>query len=71
MKKLNRNDMTYYSSKEPFDFKIFKTKRSLGENIYSGKVTINEADQEQADLVEYILNFNNKARTENRDDKKN
>ena len=62
--------MTYYSSKEPFDFKIFKAKRSLGENIYSGKITINEADQEQADLVEYILNFNNKARTENRDDKK-
>ena len=40
------------------------------ENIYSGKFTINEADQEQADLVEYILNFSNKARPKNRDDKK-
>ena len=32
---------------------------------------MNEADEEQADLIEYILNFNNKARTKNRDDKKN
>ena len=70
MKNVNRNDRIYYSSKEPFNFKIFKTIRSLCENIYSGKFTINEADQEQADLVEYILNFNNKARPKNRDDKK-
>ena len=62
--------MIYYSSKDPFNFKMFQTIRSLDENIYSGKITINEADQEQADLVEYILNFNNEARPNNRDDKK-
>ena len=32
---------------------------------------MNEAYEEQDDLKEYILNFNNKARTKNRDDKKN
>ena len=63
--------MIYYSSKEPFDFNAFKTIRSFGENIYSSKITINEADQEQADLLEYILNFNNKARPKNKNDKKN
>ena len=52
--------MIYYSSKEPFDFRMFKTIRSFGDDIYSGKITINEADQEKPDLVEYILNFNNK-----------
>ena len=31
---------------------------------------MDEADQEQSDLVEYILNFNNKARPKNKDDKK-
>ena len=36
--------MIYYSSKEPFYFKTFKTVRSLGENIYSGKITMNESD---------------------------
>ena len=34
--------MIYYSSKEPFDFNPFKTIRSLGENIYSGRITINK-----------------------------
>ena len=47
--------MIYYSSKEPFAFRIFKTIRSFGDDIYSGKITINEANQEQDDLVEYIL----------------
>ena len=63
--------MIYYSNKEPFNFNTFKTTISFGENIYSGKITINEADQEQADLLEYILNFNNKIRPKNKNDKKN
>ena len=35
------------------------------------KIAINEVDQEQDDLIEYILNFSDKARTKNRDTKKN
>ena len=62
--------MIYYSSKEPFNFKTIKTIRSLSENIYSGKITMDEADEEQSNLIKYILNFNNKARPKNRDDKK-
>ena len=62
--------MTYYSSNELFDFRIFKTRRYFGEDIYSGKITINEADHEQADLVQYIVNFNNKTRPKNKDDRK-
>ena len=50
--------MIYYLSKEPFDFKTFKTIRSFGENICRGKITINEANEEQADLIDYILDFN-------------
>ena len=36
--------MLYYSSKEPFDFRMFKTIRSFGGDIYSSKITINKAD---------------------------
>ena len=63
--------MIYYSSKQPFNFKTFKTIRSLGENIFRGKITMDKADEEQADLIDYILNSNHKARPNNRDDKKN
>ena len=69
-KKINRNNIIYYSSKVPSNFKTFKTIRSLGEKIYSDNFTRNEADQEQADLIEYVLNFNNKARPKKKDDKK-
>ena len=62
--------MIYCSSEETFNFRIFKTIRSFGDNIYSGKITINEGDQEQSDLVEYTLNFNNKTRPKNRYDQK-
>ena len=62
--------MVYYSSKELLDFRIFKTIRSFADDIYSSKITINKADQEQSDLVEYIQNFNNKTRPKNKDDKK-
>ena len=62
--------MIYYLSKEPFNFKTFKTMKSLGENIYSSKITMNKANEEQSDLIEHILNFNNKAGTKNRYGKK-
>ena len=70
-KKVNRDNMIYYSSKEPFDFRMFKTIRSFGDDIYSSKITINEANQERSDLAEYILNFNDNTRPKNKDDKKN
>ena len=35
------------------------------------KLQQTKADQEQVDLLEYIINFNNKARSKNKDDKKN
>ena len=69
-KDVDRNNVIYYSSKKPFNFNAFKTIRYLDENIYSGKITINETDQEQADLLEHISNFNNKTRPKNKDGKK-
>ena len=69
-KKISRNNMIYYSNKETSDFNAFKTIKSFGVNVYSGKITINEADQEQADLLEYILNFINIDTPKNKDDKK-
>ena len=62
--------MIYYICKETFEFRMFQTIRSFGNNIYSSKITINKADLEQSDLVEYILNFNNKTRPKNKDDTK-
>ena len=48
-KNIDKNNIIYHSKKESFDFNVFKTIRSFGENIYSDKTTISEADQEQSD----------------------
>ena len=69
-KEVDRNNIIYYSSKEPVDFRMFKIRRSFREDIYSNKITIIKADQKQSELVDYILNFNNKTRAKNKADKK-
>ena len=46
-KEFDRNKMIYYSSKEPFGFRMFKTIWSFSEDIYSNKITITKADQKQ------------------------
>ena len=35
-------------------FKTFKAIRSLGDDIYNKRVTIDEADQEQIDIFDYF-----------------
>ena len=52
-----RDNLFYDLSKKPFDFRTFKTIRSLGDDIYNKRVNIDEADQEQSDLVDYFLIF--------------
>ena len=49
---------------------MHKTIRTFGEDICNSKITINEADKERADLVNYVLDFNNKARPRSNIDKK-
>ena len=41
----------------------------MGRNIYEGKVTVKEADEEQENLLNDIRNFRDKTRPKN--DKKN
>ena len=40
-----RENVFYYLSKQPFDFRTFKTIRSLGQDIYNKRVNTDEADQ--------------------------
>ena len=54
--------MFYESSKQVYDFKVFRTVRSFVDSIYNNKIEIHEANQEQADLLEYILSLNNKTK---------
>ena len=52
-----------------FDFKQYETTSSFGESIYSGKIRIDEAENDQTNLLENIVNFDSKYRPRSKEDK--
>ena len=57
--------MFYDLSKQLFDFRTFKTIRSLGDDICNKRVTIG-----QSDLFDYLFDFNSKIKPKLKQDKK-
>ena len=64
-----KNNFFYEPSKQVYDFKVFRAIRSFSGSIYKHKIGIQEAHQEQADLLEYILSFNNKTKWRSNEEK--
>ena len=60
--KIKRNNLKHETNKCIYDFQHFKTIKSFGENIISGEITISVADEDHSNLLEYIVEFNNKSR---------
>ena len=52
-----------------YDFQQVQTIRPFRDNIYNGKITINEDDKKQSSLLSSILEFNNKTRPRSKVDK--
>ena len=61
-KHVDREKSIYKTFKHTYDFREFKTIRTFGESIYNGKITLEEADESQSDLLGEIKNFNDKTR---------
>ena len=61
--------MIYEWSKHVYDFRRFWTLRSFGEGIFNGKITINEADRKETNVLDVIQNFKNKVRQKSNADK--
>ena len=53
-----------------YDFRNFKTTRTFGKDIYEGKITLEEVNNEQSNLVHDIRNLNSKTRPQNDKKKK-
>ena len=65
-----RDNLFYDLSKQPFDFRIFVTIRSLGDDIYNKRVNIDQANQEQSNLFDYLLHFDSKTKPKSKKEKK-
>ena len=60
--KIKRQDVKYKMNKYTYDFQQFEMIRSFSGNSYSGKISIDEADMDQSNLLENMVEFNNKSR---------
>ena len=63
-KNVDREKLFYEAGEYIYDFRKFNTIRTFGEDIYNGKITLEEADEDQSDLIDNINEFIKKNKTE-------
>ena len=57
--KIKRKDSKYRANNtNTYDFQQYDTIRSFGDNIYPDKINVDEAEMDQTNLLENILEFN-------------
>ena len=64
-KTVDRERLVYKASEYTYSFKNFRTIRTFGRDIYEGKITLKEADEDQSNLLNDIRNFRDKTRPQN------
>ena len=71
-KNVGREKLIYKTDEYIYSFKNFQTIKTFGRDIYEGKITIKEADKNQADLSTEIMNFrkNTKPRSQEKKTRK-
>ena len=55
--------LKYSKNKCTYGFQKLETRKSLGDNIYTGKINIEEAEMNQSNLLENMAEFNDKFRS--------
>ena len=66
---MDREKLVYETKTDTYVFRIFRTIRTFGEDIYNGKITLEGANESQANLVEEIEKFNNKTKPKKKENK--
>ena len=49
--KIKRKDLIYRTNKSKYDFQQYETLRSFDESIYAGKITVDEVEEDQINLL--------------------
>ena len=56
-KNVDREKLIYETNEYTYSFKNFQTIKTFGRDIYDGKITIEEANEYQTDVLAEIMNF--------------
>ena len=62
MKKNDRNYLIYKTREHAFNFHQSEMIRSFSDGIFNGKIKLDETDKKQTNLLNKILEFNDKSR---------
>ena len=69
-KALDREKLVYRASEYTNSFQNFRTIRAFGRDIYNGEITLKETDEDQATLLNEIMNFKDKKNPQDEEKKK-
>ena len=69
-KTVDREKLVYKASVYTYSFQNFRTIRAFGRDIYNGEITLKEADEDQASLLNEIMNFRDKTKPQDEEKKK-
>ena len=69
-KTVDREKLVYRASEYAYSFQNFRTIRTFGRDIYNGEITLKEADEDQANLLNEIMNFRDKTKSEDEEKEK-
>ena len=66
----DREKLVYRASEYTYSFQNFRTIRAFGRDIYNGEITLKEADEDQASLLNEIMNFRDKTKPQDKERKR-
>ena len=61
-KKIKQKDLIYKTNTYKYHFQHHQTTRPFGKSIYTAKIYIHEAKMDQSNLLENMIEFNEKSR---------
>ena len=68
-KNVDREKLIYETNEYTYSFKNFQTIKTFGRDIYEGKITIEEADKYQTDLLVEIEDFSKNTKPKSQEKK--
>ena len=68
-KTIDREKLVYRASVHSYSFQNFRTIKTFGRDIYNGEITLKEADEDQASLLNEIMNFRHKTKPQDQEKK--
>ena len=69
-KTVDREKLLYRASEYTYSFQNFRIIRAFGRDIYNDEITLKEADEDQASLLNEIMNFRDKTKPKDEEKKK-